>query len=70
MLRHMQLLTNDTEVGFNVGFGFGFDLLKNIPIIDDTLSHADGTLPVASLDVFSDTFDFKFPSETYSFIVA
>jgi hypothetical protein len=59
-------LTNDTEVGFNVGYSF--DLLKNIPIIEDTLFHAGGSLPVASFDVYNDTFALNFAQETFSFL--
>jgi hypothetical protein len=61
-------LHNETDLGFNVGYDFS--LLKNIPIIDDTLFHSSGTLPIGSIDVYDRTFALGgFNTQDYHFVV-
>jgi hypothetical protein len=50
-------LRNQTDLGFNVGYSL--DVLKNIPVVDDTLYHTDGSANVASLSLYDHTFDLQ-----------
>jgi hypothetical protein len=69
-------LTNDTNLGFNVGYSF--DLLEisgGYDVVVDSGSfslgpvfHAGGTLPIAAVDVYSDTFELEFDSEDLAFV--
>ncbi len=68
-------LTNDTDLGFNVGYSF--DLLEisgGYDVVVDSGSfslgpvfHAGGTLPIAAVDVYSDTFELEFDTEDLAF---
>ncbi|WP_237215367.1 Ig-like domain-containing protein [Falsiroseomonas oryziterrae] len=59
-------LTNTTKLGFNVGAHLA--LLKEIPIIDDSLVDRTFTLPLADLDLFQSQFAVQgFNSQEYLF---
>jgi hypothetical protein len=61
-------LDNETSVGLNVGGRLG--LLKNIPVIDDSLFDEGLTIPVASIPVYdTDPFKLNFNTQTYDFVV-
>jgi Cadherin-like domain len=61
-------LDNETSVGLNVGGQLG--LLKNIPVIDDSLFDEGLTIPVASIPVYdTDPFQLNFNTQTYDFVV-
>jgi hypothetical protein len=61
-------LDNETSVGLNVGGQLG--LLKNIPVIDDSLFDEGLTIPIASIPVFdTDPFALNFNAQTYDFVV-
>jgi Bacterial Ig domain len=67
-------LDNDTDLGFNVGYNF--DLLKvsgeytvlvdTIPFTVGPAFHAGGTLPLGSVDIYDNTFDLDFMSQSFS----
>ena len=66
-------VTNDTDLGFNVGYNF--DLLKggwwyDVAVASDSGSFGPfvdlgGSVPVASVDVYSNTFDLAFEDKGY-----
>jgi hypothetical protein len=61
-------LDNETSVGLNVGGRLG--LLKNIPVIDDSLFDEGLTIPLASIPVYdTDPFKLNFNSNNYDFVV-
>ena len=61
-------LDNETSVGLNVGGRLG--LLKNIPVIDDSLFDESLTIPVASIGVVdTDPFQLTFNTLGYEFVV-
>jgi len=61
-------LDNETSVGLNVGGQIG--LLKNIPVIDDSLLDEPLNIPVASIPIYdTDPFKLNFNSGTYDFVV-
>jgi Bacterial Ig domain len=70
-------LTNDTDLGVNVGYDF--DFLKvdghydiGIDSGDFTLGplfHRDGTLPIADVSIYDATFGLAFQSDQYGFVV-
>ncbi len=61
-------LRNETDLGFNVGYSF--DLLKNIPIIEDTLWSPDGDATVPIVSVYDETFQMAgFAAQQYGFVV-
>jgi hypothetical protein len=70
-------LTNDTDLGVNVGYDF--DLVKvdghydiGIDSGDFTLGplfHRDGTLPIADVGIYDATFGLAFQSDQYGFVV-
>jgi hypothetical protein len=59
-------LRNETDIGFNVGFTF--ELLDNIPVIDEPIFDAAGQAGVASLNLFDDTFKLAFNNQQYDFV--
>jgi len=61
-------LDNETSVGLNVGGRLG--LIKNIPVIDDSLFDEGLTIPLASIPVYdTDPFKLNFNSHSYDFVV-
>ena len=58
-------LTNQTDIGFNVGFIF--DLFHNIPVIDDLVPPVSGTLPLGQINVFKGSFDLALNTQSYEF---
>ena len=62
------MLHNTTSIGFNIGGQLG--LIKNIPIIDDSLFDRGITIPIASIPLADDqTFQLAFNSQTADFFV-
>lgn len=61
-------LDNETSVELNVGGQLG--LLKNIPVIDNSLFDEGLTIPVASIPIYdTDPFQLNFNTQTYDFFV-
>jgi hypothetical protein len=61
-------LQNTTSIGFNIGGQLG--LIKNIPIIDDSLFDKPITIPIASIPLdTTNPFDLHFNSQGYDFFV-
>jgi hypothetical protein len=61
-------LNNETSIGLNIGGRLG--LLKNIPILDDTLFNAGVSVPIASIPVDDGgPFTLAFGSQSYDFLV-
>ena len=60
-------LHNETSIGFNVGGRLG--LLKNIPVIDETLFDEGITIPIAGIPIYDDAFKLHFNTQGYEFIV-
>ena len=62
------MLHNTTSIGFNIGGQLG--LLKNIPVIDDSLFDRGITIPIASIPLADDqTFQLAFNSQSAGFFV-
>ncbi len=70
------MLSNETDIGFNVGFDF--DILEagyevHAPILGSTgdtigpLFHADGSVGLFAINVFDETFEIDFETEDVSF---
>jgi hypothetical protein len=60
-------LHNETSIGFNTGGQLG--LLKNIPVLDDSLFDEGITIPIASIPIENDEFKLNFNSQGYEFVV-
>jgi Bacterial Ig domain len=61
-------LQNTTSIGFNIGGQLG--VLKNIPVIDDSLFNQGITIPIASIPLdTTDPFDLHFNSQGYDLFV-
>ena len=58
-------LTNQTDIGSNVGFSF--DLFHNIPVIDSLVPPVSGTLPLGQINVFKGSFDLALNTQSYDF---
>jgi hypothetical protein len=61
-------LQNTTSIGFNIGGQLG--LLKNIPVIDETLFNKGITIPIASIPIDTgDPFGLNVGSQDFQFLV-
>jgi hypothetical protein len=61
-------LDNNTSIGFNAGGQLA--LLKNIPILDDSLFDEGITIPIASIPIDAvDPFKLNFNTQGYDFVV-
>ena len=58
-------LTNQTDIGFNVGFIF--DLFHNVPLIDDLVPTISETLPLGQINIFKGSFDLALNTQSYDF---